>query len=209
MTRGHLGKIFGAVGLVLLIICLNTWLASQGGKAVLSISLIHDERPAMAFFGLIICSLLLIFVCAIGLIYSSRFGSRWHDRVPTIWLSGLDTATWEGKIFQATILLLVIVLPTLALWHFADIVATSTLCELGTNRAQSVSSAWWTGIADAKEQIRLVSSLTTMQQADGHAVQVCANGIEVFPGWEFALVGFLVVGAAISGVAFVGSLFRP
>jgi hypothetical protein len=50
----HINKLFMFIGVVTIIIAANTWLSSQGGKAIFSIALIEEERPAMAFMGLIL-----------------------------------------------------------------------------------------------------------------------------------------------------------
>ena len=59
MKAEHLNKLFVFFGVVTIIIAANTWLSSQGGKAVFSIALIADERPAMVFIGLAVVGVLL------------------------------------------------------------------------------------------------------------------------------------------------------
>src|SRR6267142_2325616 len=33
------------------------------------------------------------------LLHAYRHGNRWHNRVPVVWLEGLDTSIWDGKMF--------------------------------------------------------------------------------------------------------------
>ena len=61
MNATHINKLFMFIGVVTIIIAANTWLSSQGGKAIFSIALIEEERPAMAFMGLILVGFLLLY----------------------------------------------------------------------------------------------------------------------------------------------------
>jgi hypothetical protein len=180
MTQDHLSKLFSVFGLILLIIVVNSWLASQGAKAILKIPLLHSERPAMAFLALAVGSGLLSITASVGLLYAARSTGNWHARVPAVWLQGLSTRSVEGKIFQFSVLLLFIGVPVGSFFHFTHIVWSSKLCLLdATSPAVPVSEHWLTGIAGATDQIRLVEDLTT---------EGCKNGIQVYPGWEFLLL---------------------
>jgi hypothetical protein len=76
MNQSHLVKLFTALGLILLIISVNTWLAVQGGEKILSVSLISNEKAGAAFFGLMLCSVLLLLVAAVGLLHARRYGQN-------------------------------------------------------------------------------------------------------------------------------------
>jgi hypothetical protein len=211
MTQAHLSKLFGAVGLVLLVVAVNTWLASQGANPILSIPLLSRERPAMAFLGLALVSLLLGLTCSVGLLHARRYGNGWASRSPVVWLDGLNVASPEGTAFQAAVLFLFIAVPVAAAIHFADIVWTSKLCVLGSKDAPVlVSQSWFSGFEGTSKQIRLVADLGENEE--------CNNGIQVFPPWEFLFVAALAVCAlsyatlfmlTVVGLLFGGHRTRP
>jgi hypothetical protein len=205
MTRAHLNKLFGALGLILVVISVNTWLASQGVSPILSIPLLSQERPAMAFLGLALVNLLLGLVAAVGLLHARRYGDTWSSRTPVVWLDGLDVSSVEGRLFQAAVLVIFILVPIASALHFADIVWTSKLCELGSKTAPVfVSQSWFSGIEGATNQIRLVADLGQNGE--------CNHGIQVFPPWEFlfvaALMVFQLVCSALFALTLTGSLWR-
>jgi hypothetical protein len=190
MKRTHLTKLFGSCGIILVAVCLNTLLASQGGNALLKLPLIHDERAPMSFFALMIGSVLLFLTGVTGAIYAGRSAGGWHDRIPVVWLKGLDTGTIEGRLFQLAIVVVYLVLPVTCFFHFIDVVWHSKLCVLGsTDSPIAVSANWFKGVPGANNQIRLVEHLLP----DG----TCGKGVEVFPAWEFALV-WVAVGVSLA-----------
>jgi hypothetical protein len=111
----HINKLFMFIGVVTIIIAANTWLSSQGGKAIFSIALIEEERPAMAFMGLILVGFLLCIVAGLGWLYSHRFGTKWHERVPPTWLEGFESGALESQVYQVIIILIFVVFPLGAL----------------------------------------------------------------------------------------------
>jgi hypothetical protein len=199
MSFSHLAKLFGAFGVILLVICVNTWLASQGGKAILSIPLISEERPAMCFFGLIMGSALLFLTSAVGSLFARRMPGKWPAKIPPVWLRGLNPAATETKVFQAGILIVLLGVPVACLLHLFDVVWTSKLCVLGTmDQPVMVSDHWFNGIAKASDQIRLVEDLLP----NG----TCGKGIQVFPGWEFSLVWLMLLASFLMTAFFLVQL---
>jgi hypothetical protein len=181
MKHSHLAKLFNGFGIILLVICLNTFIASQGEKPIFGIPLISDERAAMSFFGLIMGSVLLFLTCAAGFLFAHRTAGRWPAKIPPVWLQGLDPETAESKVYQVMVLIILVAVPTVCLIHFFAIVWHSKLCVLGdTTNPVMVSESWFGGIPGATNQIRLVEDLLP----NG----TCGNGIQVFPGWEFSLL---------------------
>jgi hypothetical protein len=197
---------FGTVGIV---IAANTWLSSQGGKAIFSIALIVEGRPAIVFIGLIVVGFLLCLTAGLGWLYSFRFGSAWHERIPQTWLEGIETAAVESKFYQGGIFLVFIVFPLGALLHFVDVLGSSKICVL-SEEAQPllVSSTWWQGIPGATNQIRLVENLTPVTDAKGVIHNRCENGIQVYPPIEFFVVLFVDILAGILSFCFFFSLFH-
>lgn len=196
MKRAHLAKLFGSCGIVLVAVSLNTLLASQGGNAILKLPLIHDERAPMSFFALMIGSVLLLLTSATGFLYAGRSSGQWHDRIPVIWLKGLDTAAIEGQLFQLAIVGIFLALPVACFLHFIDVVWHSKLCVLGSTAPPvMVSDNWFKGIPGANNQIRLVEDLLP----NG----TCGKGVEVFPGWEFVLVWVAIGVSLVTTILFL------
>jgi hypothetical protein len=209
MSQANLTKLFTVFGLISLIVLMNSWLATQGAKAILKIPLLHEERRATAFLALAIGSTMLIITALAGLLHAKRYGERWHARVPSVWLEGLITQSTEGQVYQGAILFLFIGLPLLSFFHFIGIVWKGHLCVLNApEQPLPVSAAWLTGIPNAKDQIRLVDGLTSVQQPTG-ATPLCKGGIEVFPGWEFFLLALFIAVALGISVSFLYAVLLP
>src|SRR5208282_5924868 len=154
MKRSHLAKLFSTFGIVLIVISLNTFIASQGEHAIFDIPLISDERPAMSFFGLLMGSVLLFLMSIAGFLYARRTTGKWPARIPAVWLQGLNPNAIESKVFQAAILFLIVAVPLACFIHFINIVWISKLCVLGSSAEPvPVSSSWFGGIPGADNQI--------------------------------------------------------
>jgi hypothetical protein len=200
MKQSQLTTLFTGLGIILLVVTLNTWLASQAGRAILNVPLIHDERPAMAFFGLMMCSVLFFLTCLVGFIYAHRSLGCWHERIPPVWLKRLDTKAAESKVFLMVILVIFVGVPFGGLMHFIDIVWNSKLCVLNSKAEPvMVSQGWFFGILNADNQIRLVENLTNGK---------CDKGVQVFPGWEFSLVWVAVVLSGVMAILFLVEIFH-
>jgi hypothetical protein len=205
----HINKLFMFIGVVTIIIAANTWLSSQGGKAIFSIALIEEERPAMAFMGLILVGFLLCIVAGLGWLYSHRFGTKWHERVPPTWLEGFESGALESQVYQVIIILIFVVFPLGALIHFTDVFTSSKLCVLGEEAEPVlVSSVLWHGIPGATNQVRLVEDLSPVADARGVTHNRCEKGIQVFPPVEFLAVFLIDCLAGVLSICFVVSLFR-
>ncbi len=201
MNQSHIVKLFTALGLTLLIISVNTWLVVQGGEKVLGISLISNEKAGAAFLGLMLCSVLLLLVAAVGLLHARRYGQNWHSRVPVVWLEGLDTSKKEAKLFQILIVILFFLVPIGAMVHFKEVVEDSWLCDQNkVAKPEQVKTVYFKGLAGPTGQTRLVRNQSQTRDCEG---------IEVFPHWEFVLVAIFVVASFLMSATFIFSLFVP
>ena len=204
MDQEHLSRLYGSVGIISLVITVNTLIQIQGGETILSMPLLSKEHPAAALYGLILVGALLTLTAIVGLVHAVRHGTSWHERAPLVWLAGLRTGTIEGRLYQAVLLILLIVLPAGSLLKFWDAVMSARLCLQGSpSEPQLVADAWWTGLAGTSAQTRLVTGLVAGAPAS------CGGGIEVFPPTEFVLIMLLDVFAALCVCVFLMALFRP
>jgi hypothetical protein len=196
MTQVHLSKLFTALGLVLLALVANAWLGSQGEKALFNIPLLHEDRAANAFLTLFVTSTLLIANSFLGRLYATRAVGAWHARVPTVWLKRLNTASWDGQLYQFVVLVLFVGVPIAAVVHLIDVLQVAQLCVLGATNEHSSFSWLGSGIPNAGgRQIRL------MQTVPDKAA--CSGGIEVYPSWEFLLLGMLILLSLAFAVSFL------
>jgi hypothetical protein len=210
MNRKHLSQLFTAFGLTALIISVNTWIAGQGGAAILSIPLLSAERPAQALYGLLLVGALSALTTLTGLIHAHRYGVRWHERIPVVWLARLNTNHWDGKLYQLVIVIMLVFVPLASLYKFYDTLSSTHLCLLDTSDDSLFSENWKTGFPGRSEQVRLV---TELKQKPGTAERECAGGVEVFPPIEFIAIFVLdwfATGIALAflGVAFGASVWR-
>lgn len=119
MNQSHLQKLWAFVGTLLVYYSVNTWIASQGGKPILDIGLIEEGPVAGPVVALPICAVLLILLARIGSAYARLSTSaNWHERLPVVFLEGIDTSTRQGKQFQAASLVTFVVVPCAAVIHF-------------------------------------------------------------------------------------------
>jgi hypothetical protein len=90
-------------------------------------------NPAgIGYFGAIVGGGLLLIASIPFLLHVHRHGDRWHSRIPVIWLEGLDTAVWEGKVFQLCVLLLLVCAPAIGIVHCMQVAELGDICEQDT-----------------------------------------------------------------------------
>lgn len=94
---------------------------SQGVQSIFKMATVESRPRFVDLFAIPICGFLLILLCQIGFAYKSTVSGRhWHERLPIVWLEGLQTGSRSGKIYQAFFILLFLVIPAAALIHFMD-----------------------------------------------------------------------------------------
>jgi hypothetical protein len=128
LTQEQLGKLWSAIGALLLFYSLNSYLATQGGETVFSIKLFVKAREPIALFGVIIGASLLFLVAVVGRLFASRSDPPWHNRIPVVWFNKIDTASSEERWYQTIIIVGFTILPALSLVHSYLIVEAATVC---------------------------------------------------------------------------------
>lgn len=152
MTEAHLARLWIVVGLFLVFYSLNTWIVSQGGKALFGVELLDDQPVTSALVAIPICAVLLVLQCRIGMAYADRSGMRrqWHARTPVVGLDGLKTGSREGKLYQAFFLILFVIVPVAALGYFVDQVLGGTVYDRVAKTEHSpLAAVDWATIASA------------------------------------------------------------
>jgi hypothetical protein len=140
MDKKALTAIWTGLSLAAVYYAINTYLVSQGMSTIFGTPVV-DVRPIpSALFGLIIVPSILIPSGLVGALHAWRHGSQWHERIPTVFLKKLDTASMEGKVYQVVVLIIVLVVPTVAVLHFWDKINCSD-CIFDTNNSGQRCSA--------------------------------------------------------------------
>lgn len=121
--------------------------------------------------------MLLSAALAIANLHACRHGGAWHNRLPVIGLDGLNTASREGKIYQAFCFAVLVVMPLLGIGRSLEVANRGTLSE----QAKSGEMPRW----HASGEWRLVflsphtNQLRLMREGDGGGCG--GHGAEI--GW--------------------------
>jgi len=144
----------------------------------------------------------------IAILHARRHGSQWHERIPTLMLEGLHTASWEGRVFQGAVVTVLIVLPAISIGHCLRVANTGYICEQVADGAPSDTLArFYPGgngtifsLPSHKEQLRLVPDVET--------AKICKSGYGI--DWYTRLL-IVVFPAAAAGllIVWIYSLFVP
>jgi hypothetical protein len=167
--------------------------------------LLSSERPAQALYGLILVGALLVLVALTGSIHAYRYGAHWHERIPPVWLSRLDTHQWDAKLYQLVIVILLVIVPLASLYKFHDTLSRAHLCLLGSTDDGLFADKWKSGFPGSTKQVRLVTELK--QKQPGTGVPECTGGVEVFPPTEFIIIFILDWLAVAAALLFIGLVF--
>jgi hypothetical protein len=116
MNQKHLTKIWEWTSVACLLFLITSVISIQGGSEFIGRlfgdkgGTIADNKPAIGYFAAIIGSALPLPASFALSLHARRHGTTWHERVPVVWLEGLNTFAWEGKLFQAVVLLVFLAL---------------------------------------------------------------------------------------------------
>jgi hypothetical protein len=167
---------------------------------------IADNKPAIGYFAAVIGSALLLPASFALTLHARRHGTTWHERVPVIWLEGLNTFAWEGKLFQAVVLLVFLALPAGLIVRGIAEAETGDICELDTNHFYrgSGTTLLWPPTSLEGHQMRLRKA--------GAGNEPCKTGIEIFPrfGTPFLVYGLPLI-SGLMGLTALATIFltRP
>ncbi|WP_294536614.1 hypothetical protein [uncultured Rhodoblastus sp.] len=189
MNQKHLTLIWQWMSVACLLFLLTSIVSIQGGSDFVGKLLgdkgatLPDNRPAIGYFGAIVGSGLFLIASFTLFLHARRHGDRWHNRVPVLWLEGLDTFAWEAKFFQVVVIILFLALPAAAIVLCIAEAERGDICELDTNHFYNGSdkTLFWPPRSIEGHQMRL--------RREGSGNLPCTSGIEIFPSF---LTPFLV-----------------
>jgi hypothetical protein len=160
--------------------------------------------PGIGYFGVIIGGGLLFLASIPLLLHVSRHGNNWHSRIPLVWLEGLDTSAWEGKLFQICVVLVLVVAPIVGLVSCYRVAESGDICEQDKKNfyVGNETNLFWAPVSKEGQQMRLRKS--------GSAQADCTSGVEIFPRSWTPLFFYIIPLAALllTGWA-VALLFAP
>jgi hypothetical protein len=139
MNQKHLTQVWQWMSVACVIFLLTSIVSIQGGSDFVGKLLgdkggtLPDNKPAIGYFGAIVGSGLFLIASFALFLHAFRHGDRWHSRVPVVWLEGLDTSVWDGKLFQIIVLVLFLGLPAAGIIRCIGEAESGDICELDTN----------------------------------------------------------------------------
>ena len=181
MNQKHLTQIWQWLSIVCLLLLLSCVASIQGAPEFVvklfgeKAADVQDNLPAVGYFGAIIGNVLFFTSSLALLLHARRYGDHWHERLPVVWLEGLNTSAWEGKLFQLVVAFILFVLPAAGIVKCTVVAEAGDICELDTKHVYkgSETTLLWPPVAQPGNQMRL---------RKGNSGQTdCKTGIEILP----------------------------
>jgi hypothetical protein len=138
MNQKHLTQVWQWMSVVCVLFLVTSVVSIQGGSEFVGklfgdkAGSLSDNKPAIGYFGAIVGGVLFLIASFVLLLHAYRHGNRWCDRVPVVWLEGLDTKVWDGKAFQIVALLLFLGIPAAGIILCVEEAEVGDICELDT-----------------------------------------------------------------------------
>lgn len=181
MNEAHLTKLWSWFSVAAVLFLAATVVTLQGGTEFVGRLLGEKtgppvENPAgVAYFGVIVGGGLLFLASFPLLLHVRRHGSAWHSKMPLVWLEGLDTAAWEGKLYQFCVLLVLVVAPIVGVVSCMRIAERGDICEQDKKHFYrgADTTLLWAPAAVEGQQMRLRKA--------GSGQEDCTKGVEIFP----------------------------
>ena len=182
MTKVHLTQLWQWLSVACVLFLVTSIIQLQGGSDYVgrlfgsATAGPTESKPAIGYFAVIIGAGLFLLASAALFLHVWRHGDKWHERIPVVWLVGLDTGAWEAKIFQAAVLLILVVAPAVGIIRCVNEAEKGQICEQDTQNVYegSDSSLLWAPVAKNNgNQMRL-------RKAEA-GNEPCKSGVELFP----------------------------
>jgi hypothetical protein len=139
MNQKHLTQVWQWMSVACVLFLLTSIVSIQGGSDFVGKLLgdkggtLPDNKPAIGYFGTIIGRGLFLTASFALFLHAFRGGDHWHNRVPVVWLEGLNTSVWDGKLFQIVVLVLFLGLPAAGIIRCIGEAESGDVCELDAN----------------------------------------------------------------------------
>lgn len=188
MNVAQLSKLWLVVGTLLLFYALNSWIVTQGGDPIFSGSVISKDRAPAAVVAIPVGSILLALASAVGWLHATRASGKWHSRIPIAFFETLDMNRLEARVYQASMLVALSLVPTLALVHFWSIFVTEAVVFRDGSVARSGGVLQWAKLTTLDNPAVICSRFD-----EG----VCEGDATILPGLEAAVFALLSLAASV------------
>lgn len=205
MNQGHLSKVWGWLAVASVLFLATTVISLQGGTEFVGrlfgekADVPMNNAPGIAYFGVIVGGGLFFLASLPFTLHAFRPGSHWAARTPVVWLEGLDTNNWEAKVFQACVLLVLVVAPAVGIVKCCLEAETGDICEQDTSNFYrgDQTTLLWAPVPKLDKQMRL-------RKADS-GQEPCKSGVQLFPRSWTPLFFYIVplLGLAITAFGLV------
>jgi len=203
VNQKHLMQIWQWMSVACVLFLLTSISSIQGGSDFVGKlfgdkrGTLPDNKPAIGYFGAVVGGGLFLIASLVLLLHAYRYGDRWHNRVPAVWLEGLDTGIWDGKMFQIIVLMLFLGIPTAGIILCIEEAEIGDICELGTTNFYkgTETTLLLPPRAEKGHQMRL--------RREGAGNEECTSGIEILPkfGTPFLVYGLPLLSFCMALVA--------
>lgn len=212
MTKAHLTLLWGWIGLAATILLLASVMTVQGGVNIFDIVVPADREKegnaVVAYMAVAMGTPLFCLSLLLAILHARRHGTRWHSRIPVVMLDGLNTSSWEGKVFQILVAFILVVIPTIAITHCLRVANEGYICEQAANtpppgrpvQVYPGENGTLFSLPAHSEQLRLVR--------DKEAASICKSGygLDWYTWW--LVVAFPVLAVALLAI-WLAALLLP
>jgi hypothetical protein len=181
MNQGHLSKVWGWLAVASVLFLATTVISLQGGTEFLG--RLFGEKPdtplknapGIAYFAVIVGGGLFFLASLPFALHVLRSAGNWAARTPAIWLEGLDTDKWEAKVFQACVLLILVIAPAVGIVKCYLEAETGDICEQDSSNLYrgDQTTLFWAPVPQGNNQMRL--------RKEDSGDEPCKSGVELFP----------------------------
>jgi hypothetical protein len=209
MSKEHLTTLWKWLTLACFVYVVGSVITIQGGVDIFGAKFLADRQKdglaVLAYFSVVIGSVLMSLALTVAILYARRHGRSWHGRIPVVMLKGMRTESIEGKIFQVLVVIVLVVVPIVGIVRSMVVANQGAICEQVGQGAAPIfyPGGQWKLIAlpSAQNQLRLMTRDTQAGNCGGAGVEI---------GWYtpigFGLFPLLHVVLLVVWLSFV---FRP
>jgi hypothetical protein len=210
LNKDHLTKLWLWLVIAAVLFLATSVISLQGGTEF--VGRLFGEKggtpvanpPGVGYFGVLVGGGLFFLASIPFLLFVGRHGTAWHSRIPVVWLEGLDTSAWEGKLFQICVVLVLVVAPIVGLVSCFRVAESGDICEQDRKNfyVGNETNLFWAPVSKDGQQMRLRES--------GSAQADCTSGVEIFPRSWTPLFFYIIplAGLVLTGCA-LALLFAP
>lgn len=199
MSKEHLTTLWKWLILACFAYVVGSVITIQGGVDIFGAKFLADREKdglaVLAYFATVIGAFLMSLALIVAIVYARRHGRSWHSRIPVVMLTGMRTASIEGKIFQALVVVVLVLVPLFGIGRSMVVANQGAICEQVAQGAAPIfyPGGQWKLIAlpSAQNQLRLMTRDTQAGTCGGAGVEISwytPIGFGLFPLLDVVLL---------------------